>query len=58
MIKMLLSFLIVFTIIVGCIELFRKLSKKERWSLTKTLGYSTIIAVVTIVLLTFLVILF
>lgn len=58
MIKMILSFLIVFGIVAGSIELFRKMSKKERWSLTKTLGYSTIIAVVTIVLLTLLVILF
>ena len=58
MIKMILSFLIVFGLTFGAIELFRKLSKKEKWELTTTLGYSIIIAVVAVLLLTLLVILF
>ena len=58
MAKMILTFLIVFGLVFGAIELFRSLSKKERWALTKTVGYSIIIAVVTVTLLTMFVILF
>lgn len=56
--KLILVFLITFIGVYAGIELFRNLTKKEKWALTKQLGYSTIVAVVAIVLLTLIVILF
>lgn len=58
MAKMILVFLVVFALVFFGIEIFRKLSEKEKWALTKTVGYSIIVAVVTITLLTVFVILF
>lgn len=58
MAKMVLAFLAVFALVFVGILAFRSLSKKEKWALTKTLGYSIIVAVVTIVLLSVFVILF
>lgn len=58
MIKMVLTFLIVFMLVLAGIETFRNMTNKERWALTKSLGYSIIVAVVTLVLLTGFVILF
>ena len=58
MIKMVLTFLIVFMLVLAGTETFRNMTNKERWALTKSLGYSIIVAVVTLVLLTGFVILF
>lgn len=58
MIKMVLTFLIVFMLVLAGIETFRNMTQGERWSLTKSVGYSIIVAVVTLVLLTGFVILF
>lgn len=55
---MVLTFLIVFMLVLAGIETFRNMTNKERWALTKSLGYSIIVAVVTLVLLTGFVILF
>lgn len=58
MIRALLVFAVLFAIIWAGIDIFRSLTNKERWKLTKIVGYSTIIAVVTVVLLSLFVILF
>ena len=55
---MVFVFLMVAILIFAGIETFRTMTNKERWALTKSLGYSIIIAVVTMVLLTGFVILF
>lgn len=57
MAKMIIAFISIFVIFFFGIDIFRKLSKKEKISLTKWLGYSiscsllTILFVATIVLL-------
>jgi hypothetical protein len=56
--KMISVFLFVFFLVFAGILAFREMSKKERWALTKTIGYSIIVAVVTVLLLTGFVILF
>lgn len=58
MFKIILAFLIAFGICFFGIKGFRDLTGKDRWALTKLLGYSTICAVLAIVLLTLFVILF
>lgn len=56
--KMILVFLVVFSLVFMGILAFRNLSNKEKWALTKVVGYSTIVAVVTLLLLSIIVILF
>ena len=58
MAKMLFVFLTVAIFVFIGIEVFRTMSNKERWALTKTVGYSIIVAVVTVLLLTLFVMLF
>ena len=58
MIKMLISFLSLFVILFVSIDLFRKLTNKEKWSYVKIASYSAVIAVLTIVILSVMVILF
>ena len=58
MLRLLLVFLITFAGVYGSIELFRSLTKKEKLALTKQAAYSTIVAVVTLLLLTLIVIVF
>jgi hypothetical protein len=58
MAKMILVFLIVFALVFAGMETFRSMTQGERWSLTKSVGYSIIIAVVTLILLAGFVILF
>ena len=58
MAKMLFVFLTVAIFVFIGIEVVRTMSNKERWALTKTLGYSIIVAVVTVLLLTVFVMLF
>ena len=58
MAKIVLVFSIVFAIVFAGITAFRSLSAKEKWVLTKTVGYSIIVAVVTVLLLTVFVMLF
>ena len=58
MIRMLLVFVITFSVIYGGIEIFKRLTKSEKWQLTKQVAYSTLISVVTLLLLTFIYIAF
>ena len=57
MAKMIIAFVSIFIIFFFGIDIFRKMTKKEKYSLTKWLGYSiscsllTILFVATIVLL-------
>ena len=58
MIKALVTFISLFIIIFVSIDLFRKISSKERWNAVKTASYSALIALVTILFLAGLVVLF
>ncbi len=58
MIRLLLAFLIAFGIFYFGIKGFRELTGKDKWALTKLLAYSTMCAVLAIVLLIAMVILF
>ena len=58
MIRMLLVFLITFAVVYGGIEIFKNLTKSEKWRLTKQVAYSTLVSVVTLLLLTFIYIAF
>jgi hypothetical protein len=52
MLLAILTFLVVFVLIFTGIKTLRTMSDKEIWALTKTAGYSIIVAVVTLLLLT------
>lgn len=58
MVKMILVFLVVFATIYGGIALVRSMSNLEKWQLTKTASYATIVSVVTTLLLSTIVFLF
>ena len=56
--KAIMAFVLLFALFFVGIELFRKLSGKEKWVLTKTVAYSIVCAVLAIVALTVIVLLF
>jgi hypothetical protein len=58
MIRMFLAFFIVFFVMYYGIPAFRNLSGKDKWDLTKLVVYSTICAILSIVVLSFIVIIF
>ena len=58
MIKIILAFLFVFFVFYFGIKGYRDLSGKDKWALTKLLGYSILCALTAIVLLVLVVILF
>lgn len=58
MVKMILVFVSLWIILFFGIDLFRKLTKKEKWSVLKLSAYSVIIALIVVVFLTLTVILF
>lgn len=58
MIKMIVTFVSLFLIFFFGIDIFRKLTKKEKWSVVKLASYSAGVSVLVIVLLILLVILF
>jgi hypothetical protein len=58
MFKIILAFLVAFGICFFGIKGFRDLTGKDRWALTKLVAYSTICAILAIVVLILLVILF
>jgi len=58
MIKIILAFLVVFGVCYFGIKGYRDLSGKDKWALTKLLGYSILVAVLTLVVLTVFVIVF
>jgi len=58
MIKIILAFLFAFAICYFGIQGYRDLSGKDKWALTKLVGYSIMCSLLTIVLLVLIVILF
>lgn len=58
MIKFILLFAILAAVIHFGITSWRSLSGKDRWSLTKSLGYSIIVSLLAIVVMMFIVVLF
>ncbi len=58
MFKILVSFVSLFLILFFGIDMFRKFTKKEKWSFAKMATYSAVIAVLTIVILCVIVVLF
>jgi hypothetical protein len=58
MFKLILAFAILAALIHFGITSWRSLSGKDRWTLTKSLGYSTIVSLLAVVVMTILVILF
>ena len=58
MIKMIFTFLVVFALFFFGFSALHRLPKREVWDLTKLLTYSAFCAIMTIVTLTFVVIIF
>jgi len=58
MVRIILAFLIIAGIIHFGIQAWRAMSGKEKWSLTKSISYSIIVALLAIAVMTGLVILF
>jgi lipopolysaccharide export LptBFGC system permease protein LptF len=58
MAKMVVAFAVVFILVFAGITAFRSLSEKEKWALTKVAGYSILVAVVAVALLTLFVMVF
>ncbi len=58
MIKIILAFVIAFAICYFGIKGFRDLTGKDKWALTKLVGYSTICAVLAIAILISIVVIF
>jgi hypothetical protein len=58
MLKMLVAFLSLFLIFFFGIEIFRSLTRREKWDTVKTVTYSLAIAAITVVTLIVIVILF
>ncbi len=58
MIKIILAFVIAFAICYFGIKGFRDLTGKDKWALTKLLGYSTLCAVLAIAVLIGIVVVF
>lgn len=58
MIKMILTFFVVFALFYGGIEAFNKLTKQEKWDFAKTFSYSLVLSLLVIVLLAVLVAVF
>ncbi len=58
MMKMIVTFISLFIICFCGIELFRKMTKQEKWETVKTVSYSIAISLFVIVFLTTMVVLF
>ena len=58
MIKMIMTFVFLFIIFYTGIEIFRKLTGKEKWEVAKTISYSLAISMAVIVFLVSIVVLF
>jgi hypothetical protein len=56
--KLVLAFIIFTALFWFGIEVFRKMSGKEKWKLTKVVAYSTLCSILAIATLTLIVILF
>lgn len=55
---MIMTFICLFIILYTGIEIFRKMTGKEKWDIVKTISYSVAISLSVIVFLTVLVVLF
>ncbi len=58
MIRGILIFLITCALVYGGIEGFRSLTGKQKWALTKSVGYSILVSTIALVILTAIVIAF
>jgi hypothetical protein len=58
MFKMILVFVLVSIIIAGGIQIFRNMSGKEKWTLTKIVGYAIMCSGIAISILSAIVVLF
>lgn len=58
MMRMIMAFVFLFIIFYTGIEIFRKLTGKEKWEIAKTVSYSVAISLAVIVFLVVLVVLF
>lgn len=58
MIRLVFAFVVLAALIHFGIMAWQKMSGSERWSLTKSLGYSIIVALLAIVVMMFMVVLF
>ncbi len=58
MIKMLMTFIFLFIIFYTGIEIFRKMTGKEKWEIAKTVSYSLAISLVVVMFLVGIVVLF
>ncbi len=58
MIKMIMTFVFLFIIFYTGIEIFRKLTGKEKWDIVKTISYSVAISLSVVVFLVGIVVLF
>lgn len=58
MVKMILAFLVLTVLIAGGISLFRSLSGKDQWKLTKIVFYAIMCSAIAVGLLTAVVVLF
>lgn len=58
MIKSLFSLVVIFGLVYGSIELFRSLTKREKWEFTKQAGYSILVALISFLVLSAIVIIF
>jgi len=58
MIRIWLVFIIFAVLIHSCISAWRALSGKEKWTLTKSLGYSIIVSLLTVAVMSLIVIIF
>lgn len=58
MIRLWLTFIFFAVVVHFGISTWRKMTGKEKWSLTQSLGYSIIIALLTVVVMSLIVILF
>jgi hypothetical protein len=58
MIKALITFVSLFIIFFVSIDLFRKMTRKEKWSVVKVTTYSALIAVIVMVFLVGIVLVF
>ncbi len=58
MIKVLMAFLFLAVVFGFAIETVRKMTGKEKWALTKTVGYATICSLLAIAVMVLIVIIF
>jgi len=58
MIRLWLAFIVIAGLIHFGIQAWRTMTGKERWSLTKSLGYSILVSLLTLVVMTLIVIVF